>query len=123
MSEQKHKLTMVMDMVDNLTTPILKVTDQTRKSGEAIQKTQEKIAALGKTAGNIDQFRQLEQASQGSADALDRARLKAQMMTRELSSMTNPTKKQTAEVEKQWKEVDRLEQSYQDQCDQLDQVK
>ncbi|MDF4652387.1 phage tail tape measure protein [Vibrio parahaemolyticus] len=123
MSEQKQKLTLVMDMVDNLTTPIMKVTDQTRKSGEAIQKTQEKIAALGKTAGNIDQFRQLEQASQDSADALDRARLKAQMMTRELSGMTNPTKKQTAEVEKQWKEVDRLEQSYQGQRDQLDQVK
>ncbi|MDF4696949.1 hypothetical protein P3548_24800, partial [Vibrio parahaemolyticus] len=123
MSEQKQKLTLVMDMVDNLTTPIMKVTDQTRKSGEAIQKTQEKISALGKTAGNIDQFQKLEKASQDSADALERARLKAQMMTRELSGMTNPTKKQTAEVEKQWKEVDRLEQSYQGQRDQLDQVK
>lgn len=123
MSEQKHKLTMVMNMVDNITTPIMKVTDQTRKSSEAIQKTQEKIAALGKTAGNIDQFRQLEKASQDSADALERARLKAQMMTRELSNMANPTKKQTAEVERQWKEVDRLEQSYQGQRNELNQLR
>ncbi|ELJ8598098.1 phage tail tape measure protein [Vibrio cholerae] len=123
MSEQKHKLTMIMDMVDRITAPIMKITDQTVKSGDAIQKTQDKLAALSQTAGNIDQFRQLEKASQKNAEALESARLKAQMMTRELSMMANPTKKQTAAVEKQWQEVEKLDQTYQSQTNRLQQLR
>lgn len=123
MSEQKHKLVAVMEMVDKFTAPVMKITDQTKKSGDAILRTQKKIGALGKTAGDISQLRKLENASRQSGEALDQASLKAQMMTRELSGMANPTKKQTAAVEKQWKEVERLEKAYQGESEQLGQVR
>lgn len=123
MSEQRQKLTMVMGMVDNLTTPIAKMTDQTKKSGDSIQKTQQKITALNKAAGDIDHFDKLQSSSKKTSQELEQARIKAQMMTRELSAMTAPTKKQTAAVEKQWKEVSKLEDAHQKESAQLEKLR
>lgn len=123
MSEQRQKLTMVMGMVDNLTAPIAKMTDQTKKSGDSIQKTQQKITALNKAAGDIDHFEKLQSSSKKTSQELEQARIKAQMMTRELSAMTAPTKKQTAAVEKQWKEVSKLEDAHQKESAQLEKLR
>ncbi|EID0024255.1 hypothetical protein LA061_004305, partial [Vibrio parahaemolyticus] len=47
MSENKHKLSLVLDLVDNLTAPIQKVTTHTTKAGEKIKATQDSLKQLG----------------------------------------------------------------------------
>ncbi len=123
MSEQKHKLTMVMAMADKFTSPFTKVTQMTKKSAVTFEKTQTKLAELQKASGQVESFRKLEASTRETSQALDQARVKAQMMTRELSGMTNPTKKQTAALEKQWQEVSRLEQAQKAEVKQLNHLR
>ncbi|MGR6863239.1 phage tail tape measure protein [Aliivibrio salmonicida] len=123
MSEQKHKLTLVMAMADKFTEPFAKVTTMTQKGATTIERTQTKLKALQQASGKVDSFRKLQASTEKTSEALEKARLKAQMMTRELSGMTNPTKKQTAAIEKQWQEVNRLEKAQSAEVRQLNHLR
>ncbi|ODS09720.1 hypothetical protein [Vibrio scophthalmi] len=123
MSEQKHKLTLVMAMADKFTAPFSKVTTLTQKSAATIERTQTKLKSLQQASGQVDSFRKLQASTEKTSEALDQARLKAEMMTRELSGMMNPTKKQTAAIEKQWQEVSKLEQAQKAEVRQLNQLR
>lgn len=123
MSEQKHKLTMVMAMADKFTAPFSKVTSMTQKGAVTFEKTQAKLSELQQASGKVETFRKLQSSTQETSQALDQARVKAQMMTKELSGMTNPTKKQTAALEKQWQEVSRLEQAQKAEVKQLNHLR
>lgn len=123
MSEQKHKLTMVMAMADKFTAPFAKVTSMTQKGAVTIEKTQNKLVRLQKASGQIDSFRKLQESTRLTSQTLEQARVKAQMMTREMSGMTKPTKKQTAALEKQWQEVNRLEQAQKAEITQLNHLR
>ncbi|MDK9520287.1 hypothetical protein, partial [Vibrio parahaemolyticus] len=67
------KLNLVLGLVDKLTAPIQKVTNQTTKAGEKIQRTEKQLKELGALSGDIDHFRKLKKESKQTGQALEEA--------------------------------------------------
>lgn len=112
-----------MGMVDNLTSPILKVTNATKKSGETIQKTQDKIAQLNKAAGDIDHFKQLKSATASTRKELETAQAKVGDLAKQMKAVTSPTKKMTAEFNRAKAMVTKLKAEHQSETDQLQKLR
>ena len=108
MGDTTSKLSFVMEMVDKVTTPIAKMTDQTTKSAKAIEATQTQISRLSKTAGDLDAFKRLKRDSMDTTRALDAQKQKVSQLAREMREVEKPTRAMTAEFKRAKSEAQRL---------------
>lgn len=107
------RLNLIMGLVDKITAPIQKVTDETTRMGEKIKGTQGELAKLGSTSRDIEHFRALEERSGRTGAALAAAQARAQALGRELSQTAAPSARLTREFERAAAEVRRLESRHQ----------
>lgn len=108
MGDTTSKLSFVMEMVDKVTTPIAKMTDQTTKSAKAIEATQTQISRLSKTAGDLDAFKRLKRDSMDTTRALDAQKQKVSQLAREMREVEKPTRAMAAEFKRAKSEAQRL---------------
>ncbi|HDY8187645.1 TPA: phage tail tape measure protein [Vibrio vulnificus] len=123
MSENKHKLSLVLDLVDNLTAPIQKVTTHTTKAGEKIKATQDSLKQLGQQNSDIEHFRKLKTATAQTSKELDEAQAKANRLGQQMQNTAKPTRKMTAEFNKAQAAVSKLKAQQQSETDQLQKLR
>ncbi len=119
MSDNNLRLQVVLGAVDKLTRPFKNAQAGSKELASAIRQTRDQIKKLSDAGGQLKSFDQLTQSVSRTGVELDQARLRAQMMTREMSSLESPTKKQTQALEAQWRAVSRLEQKQQQETRQM----
>ncbi|ENQ7569272.1 phage tail tape measure protein [Salmonella enterica] len=119
MSDNNLRLQVVLGAVDKLTRPFKNAQAGSKELASAIRQTRDQIKKLSDAGGQLKSFEQLTQSVSRTGAELDQARLRAQMMTREMSSLESPTKKQTQALEAQWRAVSRLEQKQQQETRQM----
>ncbi|HCR0136367.1 TPA: phage tail tape measure protein [Klebsiella aerogenes] len=119
MSENNLRLQVVLGAVDKLTRPFKNAQAGSKELALAIRQTRDQIKKVSDAGGQLKSFDQLTQSVSRTGAELDQARLRAQMMTREMSSLESPTKKQTQALEAQWRAVSRLEQKQQQETSQM----
>ena len=119
MSDKNLRLQVVLNAVDKLTRPLKMAQASSKELASAVRQTREQLKRLNDAGGQIKSFDQLSQSLSRTSTELDQARLRAQMMTREMSALESPTKKQTAALETQWRAVSRLEQKQQQETRQM----
>lgn len=110
MSDKNLRLQVVLNAVDKLTRPLKVAQAGSKELASAVRQTREQLKRLNDAGGQLKSFDQLSRSLSRTSNELDQARLRAQMMTREMSALESPTKKQTAALETQWRAVSRLEQ-------------
>jgi phage-related tail protein len=118
MSDNNLRLQVVLNAVDKLTRPFKNAQAGSKELASAIRQTREQIKAE-RCRRPVKSFDQLTQSLSRTSAELDQARLRAQMMTREMSALESPTKKQTQALEAQWRAVSRLEQKQQQETRQM----
>lgn len=123
MSENKHKLSLVLDMVDNLTAPIQKVTTHTTKAGEKIKATQDSLKKLGQQSSDIEHFRKLKTATAQTSKELEEAQTKANRLAQQMQNTAKPTRKMTAEFNKAQTAVSQLKTQHQGETEQLQKLR
>lgn len=123
MSENKHKLSLVLDMVDNLTAPIQKVTTHTTKAGEKIKATQDSLKKLGQQSSDIEHFRKLKTATAQTSKELEEAQTKANRLAQQMQNTAKPTRKMTAEFNKAQTAVSKLKTQQQGETEQLQKLR
>ena len=119
MSDKNLRLQVVLNAVDKLTRPLKMAQAGSKELASAVRQTREQLKRLNDAGGQLKSFEQLSQSLSRTSTELDQARLRAQMMTREMSALESPTKKQTAALETQWRAVSRLEQKQQQETRQM----
>lgn len=119
MSDNNLRLQVVLGAVDKLTRPFKNAQTGSKELAAAIRQTREQLKQLSDAGGKLKSFDQLSQSLSRTGTELDQARLRAQMMTREMASLESPTKKQTLALEAQWRAVSRLEQKQQQETRQM----
>lgn len=123
MSDRNLRLQVVLNAVDKLTRPFKDARAGSQELAAAIKKTRDALKQLDQAGAKLDGFRALQQSVKQTGADLAQARLRAQMMTREMAGMENPTKKQTKALEDQWRAVSRLEKKQQEETAQLSRVR
>lgn len=96
MSDKNLRLQVVLNAVDKLTRPLKMAQAGSKELASAVRQTREQLKRLNDAGGQLKSFAQLSQSLRRTSNELDQARLRAQMMTREMSALESPTKKQTA---------------------------
>ncbi|MEI9696164.1 phage tail tape measure protein, partial [Atlantibacter hermannii] len=123
MSDRNLRLQVVLNAVDKLTRPFKDARAGSQELAAAIKKSRDALKQLDQAGAKLDGFRTLQQSVKQTGADLAQARLRAQMMTREMAGMENPTKKQTKALEDQWRAVSRLEKKQQEETAQLSRVR
>lgn len=119
MSDRNLRLQVVLSAVDKLTRPFKEARASTQELAAAVKKSRDQLQALDAAGAKVKSIGTLSGSISRLDGELETARLRAQMMTRELSGMENPTKKQTKAVDDQWRAVSRLETQQQKETQQL----
>ncbi|MFP1813557.1 phage tail tape measure protein [Lonsdalea quercina] len=119
MSDSNLRLQVVMNAIDRITRPLRTARDSTRSLASDVKKTQNQLKQLNEAGNKLTSFNSLKQRVSQTGDALAQARLRAQMMTQEMSSLASPTRAQTKALEAQWRAVSRLENKHQAEQTQL----
>ncbi|OSM93889.1 hypothetical protein AU509_16745 [Lonsdalea britannica] len=119
MSDNNLRLQVVMNAIDRITRPLRTARDSTRSLASDIKQTQSQLKQLNEAGNKLTTFNTLKQRVSQTGDALAQARLRAQMMTQEMSSLASPTRAQTKALEDQWRAVSRLENKHQAEQNQL----
>ncbi|WP_068871225.1 phage tail tape measure protein [Edwardsiella tarda] len=119
MSDNNLRLQVVLGAVDKLTSPFKNAQAGSRELASAIRQTRDQLQKLSDAGGQLKSFDQLTHTLGRTGTELDQARLRAQMLTREMSAIESPTKKQTQALEAQWRAVSRLEQKQKQETQQL----
>lgn len=119
MSDNNLRLQVVLGAVDKLTRPFKNAQAGSKELASAIRQTRDQIKKLSDAGGQLKSFDQLTKSVSRTGAELDQAKLRAQMMTREMSALESPTKKQTQALEAQWRAVSRLEQKQQQETRQM----
>ncbi|MCC3798271.1 phage tail tape measure protein [Vibrio parahaemolyticus] len=112
MGDTTSKLSFVMEMVDKITTPISKVTDQTKKSAAAIEATQKQISRLSQSTADLDAFKRLKRESVETSRALDAQNKKVADLARQMRMAEKPTRAMTNEFNKAKREAQQLSQQH-----------
>lgn len=123
MSDRNLRLQVVLNAVDKLTRPFKDARAGSQELAAAIKKSRDALKQFDQAGAKLDGFRTLQQSVKQTGADLAQARLRAQMMTREMAGMENPTKKQTKALEDQWRAVSRLEKKQQEETAQLSRVR
>ncbi|WP_437887771.1 phage tail tape measure protein [Phytobacter sp. V91] len=119
MSDRNLRLQVVLNAVDKLTRPFKEARASTQELAAAVKNSREQLKALDAAGAKVKSIGPVAESIRRLDSELESARLRAQLMTRELSGMENPTKKQTKAVEDQWRAVSRLEAQQQRETQQL----
>lgn len=119
MADQSMKLNLIMGMVDNITAPIKKVTDQTRNMSDEMGKTQSELKRLGTVSKDIEHFKKLKQGSKETELAMQQAQDRVNALAREISATSSPTKKMTREFEQAKKAATKLKSQHQKEREEL----
>lgn len=119
MSNTNLRLQVVLNAVDKITRPFKNAQAGSKELAAALGQTREQIKKLNDAGNRLTAFDQMKRSLSQTSNELDRARLRAQMMTNEFSSLEAPTKKQTRALDAQWRAVSRLEQKQQQETRQL----
>ncbi|WP_029794909.1 hypothetical protein, partial [Vibrio parahaemolyticus] len=119
MADQSMKLNVIMGMVDNITAPIKKVTDQTRNMSDEMGKTQSELKRLGTVSKDIEHFKKLKQGSKETELAMQQAQDRVNALAREISATSAPTKKMTREFEQAKKAATKLKSQHQKEREEL----
>lgn len=119
MSDRNLRLQVVLGAVDKLTRPFKSAQQQTKTLAGAIEKTREQLKRLETSGNQLKSFQKLSQSVKATGNELSQATLKARLMTQEYQALTNPTKKQTDALEKQWRAVSKLEEKQKQETRQL----
>ncbi|EPD5624380.1 phage tail tape measure protein, partial [Klebsiella pneumoniae] len=119
MSDKNLRLQVVLNAVDKLTRPLKNALAGSKELASGIRQTRDQLKRLNDAGSQLKSFDQLSQSLNRTSNELDQARLRAQMMTRELAALESPTKKQTQALEAQWRAVSRLEQKQQQETRQM----
>lgn len=109
MSDKNLRLQVVLNAVDKLTRPFKMAQASTRTLAQDVKNSRDALKRLDEAGQKLTSFNALSNAVRQTGNELEQAKLKAQMMTRELSQLQNPTKKQTQALEAQWRAVNKLE--------------
>ncbi|HCA7080940.1 TPA: phage tail tape measure protein [Citrobacter sedlakii] len=123
MSDNNLRLQVVLGAVDKLTRPFKNAQAGSKELAAAIRQTRDQLKQLSDAGGQLKSFDQLSHSLSRTGAELDQTRLRAQMMTREMSALESPTKKQTQALEAQWRAVSRLEQKHKQETSQLSAVR
>lgn len=119
MSNTNLRLQVVLNAVDKITRPFKNAQAGSKGLASAVSKTREQLKKLNEAGSRLTAFDQMKRSLAQTSNELDSARLRAQMMAREFSSLESPTKKQTRALEAQWRAVSKLEQKQQQETRQL----
>ncbi|EIW8462639.1 TPA: phage tail tape measure protein [Klebsiella pneumoniae] len=119
MSDKNLRLQVVLNAVDKLTRPLKNALAGSKELASGIRQTRDQLKRLNDAGSQLKSFDQLSQSLNRTSNELGQARLRAQMMTRELAALESPTKKQTQALEAQWRAVSRLEQKQQQETRQM----
>lgn len=117
------RLQVVLSAVDKLTKPLRRAQESNKKLAGSVRQSRQQLKALDQASGKLKAFQSLSSKTKELSGALEQAKLRAQMMGLELSHIENPTKKQTAALEKQWAAVAKLENSYKSSSNQMNRVR
>ncbi|NAX31991.1 phage tail tape measure protein [Vibrio sp. V37_P2S8PM304] len=112
MGDTTSKLSFVMEMVDKITTPITKVTDQTKKSASAIEATQKQISKLSQTSADLDTFKRLKRDSIETSRALEFQNKKVAELARKMREAEKPARMMTTEFNRAKREAQALAQQH-----------
>ncbi|WP_240911968.1 phage tail tape measure protein [Vibrio sp. HDW18] len=112
MGQTTSKLSYVMEMVDKITTPISKVTDQTTKAAKAIESTQNQMAKLSQSSADLDAFRRLKRESADTSRALDEQNRKVADLARKMREAGAPTRALQTEFNRAKREAQALTQQH-----------
>ncbi|HHC7130610.1 TPA: phage tail tape measure protein [Vibrio parahaemolyticus] len=123
MGDTTSKLSFVMEMVDKITTPISKVTDQTKKSATAIEATQKQISKLSQSTADLDAFKRLKRDSVETSRALDAQNKKVADLARQMRATEKPTRALTTEFNKAKREAQQLSQQHDRENQQLGELR
>ena len=119
MSNNNLRLQVVLGAVDKMTRPFKNAQAGSKELASAIRQTREQIKNLTDAGARLQSFDNLTQSLSRTSAELDQTRLRAQMLTREMSSLESPTKKQTQALEAQWRAVSTLEQKQEQETRQM----
>ncbi|KAB7697004.1 phage tail tape measure protein [Plesiomonas shigelloides] len=114
MSDRNLRLQVVLSAVEKLTRPFKQAQASTRALAADVKNSRDELKRLEQAGQKLTSFNALSRAVKQTGSELEQARLKAQMMTRELSQLDSPTKKQTKALEDQWRAVSKLEAKQRD---------
>lgn len=103
------RLNLIMGLVDKITGPIQKVTSETGRMGDRVEKTQGALQRLGSTSKDIEHLRALQERSGRTGTALEQAQAKAKALGQAMRDTAAPTQKMTAEFERATAQVKRLQ--------------
>ncbi|MFH0289507.1 phage tail tape measure protein [Vibrio owensii] len=123
MADQSMRLNLIMGMVDKITAPVQKVTNQTTRMADEVKKSQQELARLGGMSKDIEHFRKLKQGAVQTETALQQAQEKVARLSQEMNASGNPTRKMTAEFNRATKEVKKLQAQQQSERAELQQLR
>lgn len=119
MSDRNLRLQVVLNAVDKMTRPLRQAQTGSKDLAGAVRQTRDQLKRLDEAGNRLTSFDRLKRSLSQTRDELAQAQLRAQMMTREFSALTSPTKKQTQALDAQWRAVSRLEQKQQQETRQM----
>ena len=112
MMSKNLRLQVVLSAVDKLTKPFRSAQESNKKLAGAIRQSRDTLKALNRQAGQIDGFRKAKQQLTETQQAYQAATARATSLARAMGSIENPTRKQTAELNKAQREAGQLKTKF-----------
>lgn len=123
MADQSMRLNLIMGMVDKITAPVQKVTNQTTRMAGEVKKSQQALTRLGNMSKDIEHFRKLKQGASQTETAFQQAQARVGQLSQEMKAAGTPTRKMTSEFKKATAEVRRLQAQQQSEQVELQQLR
>lgn len=112
MMSKNLRLQVVLSAVDKLTKPFRSAQESNKKLAGAIRQSRDTLKALNRQAGQIDGFRKAKQQLTETQQVYQAATARATSLARAMGSIENPTRKQTAELNKAQREAAQLKTKF-----------
>ncbi|MFB9996437.1 phage tail tape measure protein [Providencia rustigianii] len=94
------RLQVILSAVDKFTKPLRGAQDSNKKLAETLRRSRQELKELNNQAKQIDGFKKTKQSLDAANNAYQKATEKVSQLSRELSSVQNPTKAQSREFER-----------------------
>ncbi|MEI9715971.1 phage tail tape measure protein [Moellerella wisconsensis] len=106
------RLQVVLGAVDKLTKPFRAAQESNKKLAAVVRQSRDTLKALNRQAGQIDGFRKAKQQLTDTQQAYQSATARVNTLARAFGAIENPTRKQTAELNKAQKEASKLKTKF-----------
>lgn len=117
------KLRILMEAVDRVTAPIVKIRNSTAGLQQALGKTTEKLRNLERSAKQMDRFRALKAEAKSNSEALEAAQARAQGLAVAMQGADRVTRSMRREFAQATAEVNRLKDAQQRGTQELQQLR